>query len=279
MTEPIAPHAESHVRGPNPRRPIAILVATLVVLVGAAVALGASPTTSTDPDASASPGASTDADRDWEARDHWMFPPGGGPGPVFGGGRFGFHRMGAISITAISGSEVSLETVNGWRRTISVTDEVTITKGGDEIALADLAEGDRVALREERSEDGEFRVTHLVVLLPTVAGQVTAIGDSTITVRGFDGETTTIHVDAETTFRVAGRDDGSLEDIEVGMALIAQGTERGDGSLEADRVRAGNPWPRPGRDRMTIPRLPGPWKPWGPEASQAPDASGEASVG
>jgi Domain of unknown function (DUF5666) len=276
QTEPAPSTFQGRVRGPNPLRPIAMLVATLVVLVGAAAAIGASPTSSPGPGASASPEASPDANGTWDARDHWMFPPGGGLGPIFGGGRFGFHRMGAISITAISGSEVSLETVNGWRRTISVTDEVTITKGGEEITLADLAVGDRVALREVRTDDSEFRVTHLVVLLPTAAGEVTAIGDSSITIRGFDGETTTIHVDSETSYRVAGQDDGSLADIEVGMALIAQGTERADGSLDADRVRAGNPWHGPGRDRMKFPWPRGPWE---VEPSPAPDASAETSVG
>jgi hypothetical protein len=276
-TEPTTPTYHGRIRGPDPLKPIAILVATLVVLIGAAVALGASPA-STAPGASASPEASSDAGAegdDWDL-DAWKPGHGNAFGHLFGRGRFGIHHLGGTSISAISGSEVSLETVNGWRRTITVTDDVMITKAGEEIELADLAVGDRVALREVREDDGSFRVTHLVVLLPTAAGIVTAIDDSSITIRGFDGETATIHVDAETTYRVAGQEDASLEDIEVGMAVAAQGTERADGSLDADHVKAGDVWRGLGRDRMKFPRLPGPWA---PEPPSEPDASAEMSVG
>jgi len=154
---------------------------------------------------------------------------------------------------------------------------VTITKGGQEIAPADLAVGDRVALREDRAEDGTYTVTDLVVILPTVVGEVTAKTADTITVAGRDGTSTTIHVDADTTYRVAGREAADLADVTVGMIVFAQGTERADGSLDAVTVNAGNF--RRGFDSDGG-RFPWPKGPWAPDAPPAPDASpGTGSVG
>src|SRR5687768_17412135 len=52
-----------------------------------------------------------------------------------GPGGFGFgHGPGrGITITAISGSDLSLETADGWTRTITVDDGTTYSESGDEI--------------------------------------------------------------------------------------------------------------------------------------------------
>jgi Domain of unknown function (DUF5666) len=285
-TEPINPSFQGRVAGPNPVHPLAVLVVAVVVFVGAAVALGASPLPSSAPGASGDPVASAEPDEEVEDPDHWLQGPiGRGFGGLFGG-RLGIHGPGRISITAISGSDVSLETDNGWRRTITVTDDTTIVRSGEEIGLADLRVGDRVGIREERTDDGAFRVTGLVVLLPTAWGEVTATTASTITVERFGGGTTTIHVDDDTTYRVRGVEEASLEDIEVGMGVFAQGTERADGSLDAEHVRAGNlrrgidrDW-RGDRDDRGLPWPRGPWGPEPlPESPSEPAPSAETSVG
>jgi hypothetical protein len=252
------------VRGPDRLRLGALVVAALAALVGAAVVSGASPSPSTTPGSSASPDASGDVDD----RDVWMRGPFEGGVGMFGGGRFGFHRLGGISITAIAGTQLSLETENGWRRTIEVTDDVEISRAGETITLADLRVGDRVALRERRSDDGTFTITAIHVVLPSIAGEVTAIGADSITVRRLDGTTGTIHVDGDTRYRVATDEAASLGDIEVGMMVIAMGTERDDGSLDADAVRAGNLRRGLGHGRPPI------WDrggPWAPDLERAPE--------
>lgn len=278
--QPVTFHEPVH--GPGPVRLGALVVGALVVLVGAAVASGASPSPSTPPGASASPGSSGNIGDE----DAWLGSPIKDGLDIFGGGRFGFHRLGGISITAISGSQLSLETDNGWQRTIEVTDEVEISRAGEEITLADLEVGDRIALREQRNEDGTFTISALHVVLPSIAGQVTATDADSITVQRLDGTTATIHVDGDTRYRVARDDDASLADIEVGMLVIAVGTERADGSLDADRVRAGNVRRGLGRGWPPILDRGGPWLPdreLGPEAPDtspgAPDDSDQTSVG
>ena len=103
------------------------------------------------------------------------------------GGMMG-ERGGGITITDISGTNVSLETADGWKRTISVAG-ATLTKGTATIAASDLKVGDEVRFEQTRETDGTFTVTKLNVVLPHAGGTVTAIADSTITVTQRDGTT------------------------------------------------------------------------------------------
>ena len=197
---------------------------------------------------------------------------GGGPG--FGpGGRGGFgHGFGGITITAISGSSISLETADGWTRTITVDSGTTYSRSGDTIALGDLAVGDEIGFRQTRENDGTFTIDSIVVIPPHAGGEVTAVSGSTITVSLPNDATVTINVDSDTKYDV-NRDAATLADIKVGMFLVAEGTENSDGSLDATRGpcgrsrrgRQGLPWPRPrlrsglrpGRSRQQARRLGG----------------------
>ena len=102
---------------------------------------------------------------------------------------------GGVTITAINGSSLSLKTDDGWTRTIAVTSDTTITRAGTTIAVGDLKVGDEIAFRQDRQDDGTYTITEIHVVLPTVAGQVTKIDGSTITVQRMDGTTQVIHVD------------------------------------------------------------------------------------
>ena len=158
----------------------------------------------------------------------------GGPGLGHGPGHGPGH---GITVTAISGSDLSLETVDGWTRTITVDDGTTYSKSGDEITLGDLAVGDEIAFRQTLEDDGSWTIDAIAVILPHVGGEVTAVDGTTITVTRRDDTTATINVDGGTEYIVNG-DVATLSDIEVGMFLVAEGTENADGSLNAADVRA-----------------------------------------
>ena len=160
---------------------------------------------------------------------------GVGRGPGFGDR--GGHLFGGITVTAMSGNDISLETEDGWTRTITVDDETQYSKSGDEITLADLAVGDRIGFRQTLEDDGTWTIDAIAVILPHVGGEVTAIDGSTITVEVRNGTSSTITVSGDTTYQVNG-DDATLADVEVGMVLIAEGTENDDGSLAATEVKA-----------------------------------------
>ncbi len=119
-----------------------------------------------------------------------------------------------------------------------MTDTTTITKGGATIAVGDLAVGDQIRFRQDRATDGTYTVTAIAVVLPTVAGQISAIDGNTITITQRGGTTATVHVTGATTYRIAGAA-GSLSDLKVGAVIVAEGTQRADGSLDAATVGAG----------------------------------------
>jgi Domain of unknown function (DUF5666) len=224
------PSGSRHKRSSSPFVRVGIVTGTAaLVLVGAVAAMGASPspsgstTTPTPPSASGAPNMGGM----------------GGPGRMmgdFGGVERGF---GAITITSIDGSNLSLATEDGWTRTIAVTSETTITKAGATIAVGDLAVGDEIRFAQTQAADGTFTITKIVVVMPSLGGEVTAKTSDTITVTRRDGTTATIHVDGATTYTVDGVAGKTLADIAVGDHVRAEGTSNSDGSLDAATVNSG----------------------------------------
>lgn len=225
--------------------------ATLALLGSAAIAFAASPEPSTIP----GPDVTVQPDRNGDGfRGFRPFLRGLGLGDGFAGfaGPHAGFGAGNITITAINGSSVSLETVDGWTRTVTVTDETQLSKDGDEIALADLEVGDKVRFRQTVDDNGTWTITAIAVVSPSVFGQVTAVDGDSITLSQQDGSTVTVHVDSATAFTIAGETGKSVSDIEVGMIAGASGELNDDGSLDATRVRAGSIWDGmgPGRGHM-----------------------------
>ena len=191
------------------------------------------------------------------------------------GGRFGgMQGFGGITITAMSGSNISLETADGWTRTIVVDSGTTYARSGESISRSDLAIGDEIRFGQTRETNGTFTIDQVAVIPPHAGGSVTAISGSTITVERPDGTTATIKVTAATTYRVGGHDDAALSDITVGMHLVAEGTENSDGSLTANAVHAVDPDGMPGPNGRGF-RGPGGHGPWDDGAT--PDASADSA--
>lgn len=195
---------------------------------------------------------------------------GRGPGDGDMGAFKGDRRFGRITITAISGSNVSLKTADGWTRTIAIASDTALMKNKATIKLSDLKVGDEVRFRQTRQADGSFKVTHLNVVLPHVGGIVTTVSGTTITVTRRDGTSAAIKVTSTTTYEVAKATGKALTDIKVGMFVGAVGTLNADGSLNASAVHAVDPASMPRRgDRNGH----GPWK-----NGSAPDASPDTSA-
>ena len=144
-----------------------------------------------------------------------------------------------ITISAISGSDVTLATEDGWTRTITLTETTTITRAGETIGVAELKVGDEVRFRQHRGDDGTYTVTAIEVVLPHVVGRVSAISGDAITVERRDGTSTTVRVGTGTSYHVRGVESAALSDITVGMLVVALGEQNADGSLQAVAVTAG----------------------------------------
>ena len=264
MTEPNGIEFHDRVPAPSGRstggRVAMVAGAIVLVAVGVVAVMGASapsatgadpsasvaPAASDAPAASASPATSPEPRTTVPERGAFPWPGGvalpGGPGLD---GAFGPGGFRGVTISAINGSDISLKTADGWTRTISVGSTTTITKGGATITVGDLKVGDEIRFAQKKAADGSYDVTAIVVVLPTVVGQVTAVDGDTIKVTQPGGTTATIHVDSHTTYRIDGAT-GSLSGVKVGSFVIAEGTQRTDGSLDAAAIRSGL---RPERSR------------------------------
>ena len=133
---------------------------------------------------------------------------------------------GPITITAISGSSLSLATQDGWTRTITVTADTKISRGGQAIAIGALKVNDVITFSEKRNTDGTYTITAIVVPTPATGGDVTAVTGSTITVKKRDGSTRDITVTSSTVYTLGGAA-GSKADVKVGVSLTAEGTVDG----------------------------------------------------
>jgi predicted ribosome-associated RNA-binding protein Tma20 len=184
---------------------------------------------------SASPGSSPAAGDDGNG---WAGPGGRMGGRGMMGGRMGGRgMMGEIAITGIAGSQLSLKTTDGWTRTIDATG-AAIEKDGKTATLADLKVGDQIALQQTRGTDGVFTVTAIVVVQPHVAGTVTAVDASTISIKQFDGIAKTVQVTASTTY-ASGRTAADKSAVTVGSLVMIRGIVAADGTFTATAVDVG----------------------------------------
>ena len=151
-------------------------------------------------------------------------------------GRFAGRGFRDITISAINGSSVTLETDDGWSRTIEVTDAVDLTKGGQDIDVSDLAVGDQVRLGQTRNDDGTYTVDALAVVVPSVRGEVSDVSASGFKVTTRDGSVWTITVDGSTAYQY-GTGTGTVADVTNGTNVLVQGTSTGDNALTATSVR------------------------------------------
>lgn len=228
IAEPLRPTDvafSQRVNGPSKLRAGIVAGAVVALAVGAvATSFAASPapsavTTPTGtsilaPAAAVLPGIDDGA----AGFDHGRF---GGPG--------GFRE---ITIGAISGSNITLTTDDGWTRTIAVTGSVALTKGGQTVALSDLAVGDAVRFSQTRNDDGTVTVTAIAVVVPSVSGTVSDVTSSGFKVTTRDGSVWTITTDGNTTYRI-GAVDGTSAAVADGARVRVEGESTGDNALKA----------------------------------------------
>lgn len=127
---------------------------------------------------------------------------------------------------------MTLTTDDGWTRTIAVTDSVALTKGGQTIALSDLAVGDQVRIEQTRNADGTYTVTGLAVVVPSVRGTVSDVTSSSFKVTTRDGSVWTIAVDGSTQVLV-GNVAGTMADVTAGAIVGVQGETTADNAMTA----------------------------------------------
>ena len=207
-------------------------------------------------------------------------PPAGGQG----GGQGGRFMMGGGrgvggTVTAISGSTITIKTEEGDTYQIFTSANSHIMKRVDRqpepVKISDIHVGDALMASGEVDPKAKTVGAVFVMLLTPeqaaqakkmredfgktwTAGEVTAIKDTDITIKRGDGVTQTISVDENTSFKKR-NDSITLADIQVGDPLRATGALKGSAFVAAT-VNVGRMGGGPGGEGR------------GPRAGQAPGA-------
>ncbi|MFL5684511.1 MAG: DUF5666 domain-containing protein [Chloroflexota bacterium] len=227
-TDPAEGTAFSGTTGTPSRRRVGLVLAgaTILIIGAAATSFAASPAPSSS-NAPSNGGSQAMPGVPWN---------GPADAPAFG--RFGRPGMGfrQITIASISGNDITLKTDDGWTRTVTISDSVELTKGGQPIAVADLKVGDQVRFRQTRNADGTYMVTAVAVVVPTIEGKASDITSSGFKVTTRDGSVWTVTVNGSTVYSF-GQATGSLSDVKDGQRVVVSGTVPADDQMTASAVR------------------------------------------
>ncbi len=171
----------------------------------------------------------------------------GAPGMPGGHGRFGGHGGfgrgggGQGTVTAISGSTLTLRTENGTE-TVKTMSTTKYAKERQSITFAQIKVGDVVRIAAPRPTTatavpgtGTVTATNVDVVLPTLGGRVTAVAAGKYTVVGRSGELLTISVSSSTTY-YNGTTKATAATVKVGSRIVAEGARDTLTHLNADTV-------------------------------------------
>jgi preprotein translocase subunit YajC len=174
-------------------------------------------------------------------------PAGGGYGSGSGGGMMGNGRGVGGTVTAVSGSTITIKTEEGDTYQILTSANSRIMKRVDRqpepVKITDIHVGDALMAGGEVDAKAKTVGAVFVMLLTPeqaaqakkrreefgktwTAGEVTAIKDTDITIKRMDGVAQTVSVDENTSFKKRG-DSITLADIQVGDRVTAQGGLKG----------------------------------------------------
>lgn len=157
---------------------------------------------------------------------------GGRMGPGFG--RRVPGRI--LRVTAVENNTINATLWGSRAVTVTVDATTAYTEAGATASIADIHPGALIAVRGQRTGNATFKAMTVLIILPRVAGVVTTVGASSLTLTARDGMPQTITVDGNTRY-VKGNQPGAFSDIKPGTVVAVEGTANGDGSLTARRIR------------------------------------------
>jgi hypothetical protein len=165
------------------------------------------------------------------------------PVPAAGGG-YGGHRGGrggyagfrgpVLTVTGVSNNTITATGRGGQTVTITVTGNTKYTEAGVPAQLSDVTKGAHIAVQGTRSGT-TITATSIIIVLPTASGVVSNLSGNSFTLTGFNGATHTIHVSGSTRYQRAGAT-VPASTLTNGAAVIVEGTQNSDGSLNAVRI-------------------------------------------
>ncbi len=181
------------------------------------------------------------------AQDAPQRPEGGGPGMMGRGQGVGG------TVTAIAGSDYTIKTEEGDAYKVTTTVNTRIMKDRQPAKASDIHVGDMLMIGGVVDAKAKTVGAAFVAVVDAeqvkkmredlgktwVAGKVTAIDETKITIHRVDGVSQTIAVDENTSFR-SRRESVTLADIKVGDNVNARGAVK-DGVFVAAELGVGGP--------------------------------------
>ncbi len=195
-------------------------------------------------------------------------PPQGPNGPMQGGERGRRPGVGG-SITAISSDALTLRTFDERTVTVKLTPQTRFRKDGQDAKLSDFKAGDMVMVRGERTADDTYVAAGVMTRSGAgmtgtrqqfreglgkefIAGEIKSIDGLKLTIARPDGETQTIAVDENTSFRKQG-ESVTLGDLKPGDHVFGRGQLK-DGVFVPSVLNVGQPGGMRGRSPGTAPQ-------------------------
>ncbi|MCU1592884.1 MAG: hypothetical protein JWO12_276 [Frankiales bacterium] len=189
--------------------------------------------------------------------------PEGGRARGFGGPGARAGRGGAAGlVTAIGAGSITVRTRDGETKKVALSGATTYYEGTKRANHAAISVGEIVMLRLADPQATSPVASTVTVLPAHLAGFVTKVDDTTITVTDESGFTRTIRTSRATTYKKDGAA-GKRSDISVGALVRALGSVDADGTtLDATTVAVGRPprgdRPGPGAQPGAFPGNPPP---------------------
>ena len=187
-------------------------------------------------------------------------PPGQPQGQQEGGGQRGGRRGGPGlmgEVTAISGNTITVKTMDGNAATVNVTDQTRFRKDRQDAKLTDVKVGDNVFVRGQKGSDGSVQA-EMVAVPPAgmmgnmrdglgknfIMGEIKSINGTQIEIARPDGQTQTIAVDENTSFK-KDRESVTLADFKTGDHVFGRGEVKNN-VFVASSLNEGQPGMRRG---------------------------------
>ena len=140
------------------------------------------------------------------------------------------------TVTAINETQLTVRNPSGESKTFLRTDKTQVFRGrSDRASWSEIEVNSHVGVAYE-SRNGKLYAARIHLGRVHVAGKVTGVSGSVITIRTKDGKDVKVNVTSDTRYfegRKANRKPGSLKDIQAGDRLMAAGKWDVNGSFDA----------------------------------------------
>jgi hypothetical protein len=140
-------------------------------------------------------------------------------------------------VTNVTGNTITLTGFDGASHTVNVTGQTRYQKAGASAALSDVTSGTAIVAAGTLDSNGTLTGVRVLIRVPRIGGEVTAVNGSSYTVTARFGATYTVNPTSSTTYTNPNGTATSASAVKVGTYIAAEGTLSADGkTLTAQRI-------------------------------------------